>query len=214
MDCLVKQASWLVQPSKKGFCLQGLNLLSCLGTSKPKSSDFPDIGLLAPDMTLASGTSGACEGWGLRDRKAEPRTWPGISGCCFLYLILSASSSWPHEALLPQKQNSVLGRKSLWFSDEVSQVFVLWFAFYTTNFCSLSLTLSRCHVRIKGKISKGGNRPSPLAALPTESPCPAVFSTSGHKPTRGVVLTLPQETVLGSQGGGGGWGLTGRILGM
>ena len=41
--------------------------------SKPKSSDFPDTGLLAPNMTLVSITNGPCRGWGLRDRKAEPR---------------------------------------------------------------------------------------------------------------------------------------------
>ena len=79
----------------------------------------------------------------------------------FLMLLsapdISARSSWPREMLLPQKLNSVLGSKNLWFSDEVSKAFVLWFDFYTANFCSLSLTSSRCHMRIKGKISKCGN---------------------------------------------------------
>lgn len=132
--------------------------------------------------------------------------WARDTAWHFLMLLsvvdISAGSSWPHEVLLPQKQNSVLGGKSLWLSDEVSRVFVLWLDFYTTNFCSLSLTLSRCHVRIKEKITKWGNRPSPWAALPTGGPCPAVFSTSGHKPTRAVVLTLPQETVRKAKGEG------------
>lgn len=65
--------SILVGSVFEDFRLQSLNPLSCLGTSKPKSSDFPDTGLLAPNMTLVSITNGPCGGWGLRDRKAEPR---------------------------------------------------------------------------------------------------------------------------------------------
>lgn len=49
----------------------------------------------------------------------------------------------------------------------------------------------------------GKLRPSPLAVLLIGRPCPAVISTSGHRPTLGVVLTLPQGTTLGGQGRGG-----------
>ena len=65
------------------FHLQSLNSLSCLGTSKPKSSDFADTGPLAPNTTLVSITNGPRRGWGLRDRKAEPRHGLEFSDAAF-----------------------------------------------------------------------------------------------------------------------------------